>query len=94
MMKPGKGAFAPIEEDNEESFEDWLLASEWHGKLGCRLFPTPGSWSWFERQHREELLRTNALMVIRGRKHVHRHRIEPACLRILRRDQQVALATG
>jgi len=86
-MSIEEGGITYVVDKDGDTFTHWQLASEWRAKRGCRLFPTMGSWTWFERLNREALLKNNALLVIRGRKHVNVKRIEPICLTILKQKQ-------
>lgn len=48
------------------SAADFRKAREWVADCGGDLFPTFGSFEWFIRLHRDELLRSGELIVRRG----------------------------
>jgi len=48
------------------SAADFRKAREWVADCGGDLFPTFGSFEWFVRLHRDELLRSGELIVRRG----------------------------
>ncbi|MCX7662201.1 MAG: hypothetical protein N2Z61_00400 [Tepidimonas fonticaldi] len=60
-------------------------AREWRREDAAALFGTDGSWEWFKRTHRRELVESGALIVRTGRSGdlVHTDRIGPVVQRIL-----------
>lgn len=60
-------------------------AKEWRDQRASNLFPTDASWEWFKRCHKNELIRSGALIARAGRAGdlVHIDRIDPAVQHIL-----------
>lgn len=60
-------------------------AKVWRKEDAPEIFPTDGSWEWFKRTHRPELIQSGALVVRTGRSGdlVHTDRIGPVVQRIL-----------
>ena len=44
-----------------------LVAPSEYQAARTRLFPSPQSWAWFQRQHRSKLVEAGALLVVAGR---------------------------
>jgi hypothetical protein len=47
--------------------EDWMDAEAWRAASGKTVFPSEGSWLWFKRTNRRELVESGALILGRGR---------------------------
>jgi hypothetical protein len=63
-------------------------AEEWRTQRASSVFPTPGSWSWFKRKHRDSLVKAGALVLGSGRMCdlVHAGRISNAVQEILTKE--------
>lgn len=61
---------------------------EWRREHAASLFCTDGSWEWFKRTHRRELIESGALIVRTGRAGdlVHTDRVGPVIQRILQEE--------
>ena len=45
---------------------DFMRAPNWVKDNGGDMFPTPSSWDWFKRKHKDELIASGELISRRG----------------------------
>lgn len=51
----------------EWDFSQLKKAKDWRREDAAHIFATDGSWDWFERMHRQELVKSGALILRIGR---------------------------
>lgn len=75
-------------EANASDLNALQSAEEWRAQHASSVFPSPGSWSWFKRKHRDNLVKTGALVLGSGRMCdlVHAGRISNVVQEILTKE--------
>ena len=77
--------------DTDTDLSKLKKAEQWRRDHAPSLFGSSGSWAWFKRMHRDELIQSGALIVRSGRAGdlVHIDRIGPVVQRILQAESQM-----